>query len=351
MPRLCADQDRRSEFVFVQGFSFSARFDVNGVPMRVLITCPPMLRAIDRFRPLFAEQGLEIETPPVVQILSEAELLDLVPKFEGWIIGDDPATAKVFEAGKRGKLKAAVKWGVGVDNVDFVACQRLQIPISNTPGMFGKEVADIAVSYVTALARQTFAIDSGVKAGAWPKPAGISLAGRRVALAGFGDIGRNTARRLTAADMDVVVYDPFSELQAREAGYATAVWPEGLENADFIVITCALTSENRHMLSATVLNRCQTGVRIVNVARGPLIDEAALYEGLHRGQVHSAALEVFEVEPLPSDSPLRTLGGRCIFGSHNSSNTEDAVTRTSLKAIELMAGFLGQDALQMQQKG
>lgn len=308
--------------------------------MRILITCPPMLRAIDRFRSIFAERGLEIVTPNVVQILTRDELLALVPQFEGWIIGDDPATAEIFEAGVAGKLRAAVKWGVGVDNVDFNACKRLNIPISNTPGVFGREVADIAMSYVTALARQTVFVDAGVKSGQWPKPAGISLAGRTAALVGYGDIGRNTAKRLVAAEMNVVVYDPFLKAQADAAGYATANWPEGVENVDFIVITCALTKENRHMLNSLVLARCQPGVRVVNVARGPLIDEAALCECLRTGHVHSAALEVFEIEPLPADSPLRAFSDRCIFGAHNSSNTIDAVTRTSLKAIDLISGFL-----------
>lgn len=309
--------------------------------MKILITCPPMLRAIDEFRPGFTAAGVKIGTPDVVQILPEDELVRLVPEYDGWIIGDDPATARVFEAGKAGRLKAAVKWGVGIDNVDFTACRRLGIPISNTPGMFGREVADIAVSYVTALARQTYTIDREVKAGQWIKPAGISLAGRSVALVGFGDIGRNTAKRLLAAEMNVVAYDPCFQPVAGLEAVRNAVWPSRIEEADFIVITCALTKENRHMLDAVVLSRAKPGVRIVNVARGPLIDETALAEALRSGQVHSVALEVFEVEPLPGESPLRSFGDRCLFGAHNSSNTIDAVRRTSHKAIALLASYLG----------
>lgn len=308
--------------------------------MKVLITCPPMLRAIDRFRPLFAERGIEITTPNVVQILAEEELIQLVPQFDGWIIGDDPATARVFEAAAAGKLKAAVKWGVGVDNVDFAACKRLNIPISNTPGMFGREVADIAMAYVVALARQTYTVDREVKAGVWAKPAGISLADRVVGLIGFGDIGRQTARRLLAADMKVVVYDPFYKVAAGLEQVEPASWPDRIGEADFLIFTCALTEGNRHMLRRETLAMCKPGVRIVNVARGPLIDEAALSDALQSGHVHSAALEVFETEPLPAGSPLRSYGDRCLFGSHNSSNTIDAVTRTSLKAVDLIATFL-----------
>jgi D-3-phosphoglycerate dehydrogenase / 2-oxoglutarate reductase len=308
--------------------------------MKVLITCPPMLRSIEHFRSLFAERGIEITTPNVVQILSEEELIQLVPQFDGWIIGDDPATARVFEAGIAGKLKAAVKWGVGVDNVDFAACKRLNIPISNTPGMFGREVADMAMAYVVALARQTYTVDREVKAGVWAKPAGISLADKTVGLVGFGDIGRQTAKRLLAADMKVIVYDPFYKPFAGLEAVQSATWPERIEEADFLVFTCALTKDNRHMLRTETLQQCRSGVRVVNVARGPLIDEQSLAKGLESGHVQSAALEVFEIEPLPIESSLRKFGDRCLFGSHNSSNTIDAVRRTSLMAIDLISGFL-----------
>lgn len=307
--------------------------------MKILVTCPPMLRMIDSFRELFAQYGAEITTPDVVQTLSVEELKQLVPQHDGWIIGDDPATREVFTAGKAGQLKAAVKWGIGVDNVDFAACKDLGIPIVNTPNMFGGEVADVAVGYVIALARETFEIDRGVRAGNWPKPRGISLSGKTVALVGFGDIGRNTARRLLAADMKIVAYDPFAQPSPELPAVEMATWPERIEEADFIVMNCALTDSSRHMLNADVLAKAKTGVRVVNVGRGPLIDEKALENALQSGKVYSAALDVFEIEPLPMSSPMR-IHPRCVFGSHNASNTSDAVARTSQIAIAKLMSFL-----------
>ncbi len=308
--------------------------------MKILITCPPMLRMIDSFRPLFAQHNAEITTPDVVQTLSVEELKALVPQHDGWIIGDDPATREVFEAGKAGKLKAAVKWGIGVDNVDFAACKDLGLPITNTPNMFGGEVADIAVGYVIALARQTFDIDRGVRAGDWPKPRGISLAGKTVALVGYGDIGKNTAKRLLAADMMVVAYDPYATDDPAMPQVQRATWPQRIDEADFIVINCALTPSSQHMLNAEVLAQCKSGVRVVNVGRGPIIDEPALEAALASGQVFSAALDVFETEPLLMHSTLRS-HPRCVLGSHNASNTADAVVRTSEIAIGKLIGFLG----------
>lgn len=308
--------------------------------MKVLITCPPMLRQLDEFRPLFAEKNLEVIAPNVVQVMTEEELIELVPTVDAWIIGDDPATRRVFEAGKAGNLKAAVKWGVGVDNVDFAACRDLGIPITNTPQMFGAEVATIAVSYVLGLARQTYLIDREVRQGNWPKPAGMSLAGCTVALVGFGDIGKATARFLRAFEMHINVYDPFAPRTASdEANYQFLTFPEKLELADFVVTTCALTAKTRHIINADVIGRMKTGVRIVNVSRGGIVDEAALIEALKSGQVQAAGLDVFETEPLPMDSELRQFD-RCIFGTHNGSNTIQGVRRASHQALHALFQYL-----------
>jgi len=299
-----------------------------------------MLRGIEEFRSIFEEKGIELITPNVVQTLSEEQLIEILPGVDGWIIGDDPATERVFTEGKKGKLKAAVKWGVGVDNVDFKAANALGIPISNTPQMFGNEVADVAVAYLLGLARQTYQIDREVRKGNWIKPAGMSLTGKKVALVGLGDIGFNTAKRLNAFDMDIVAYDPFTKLTAQEAGVSEiAVFPAKLGEADFVVITCALTASSYHMINAESISKMKDGVYVINVSRGGLIDEPALIDALQSGKVKAAALEVFETEPLPADNPLRDLD-QCIFGTHNGSHTVEGVRRASLKAIDLIFGYL-----------
>lgn len=307
---------------------------------KILITCPPMLGAIESFRPIFDNASVELSTPNVVQTLSIGQLKELVPQHDGWIIGDDPANREVFSAGKNGRLKAAVKWGIGVDNVDFNACREFNIPIENTPDMFGEEVADIAMGYVIALARETFEIDRAVRAGQWLKPRGISLSGKTVALVGYGDVGKSTSRRLMAAGMQVIAYDPFIKHSIEDNDIEIARWPNRLEEADFLVITCSLTASSHHMINAAVLERVKKGVRVVNVGRGPVVDETALEGALKSGAIYSAALDVFEEEPLKMSSYLRE-HPHCIFGSHNASNTQEAVERTSYVAIKKLFGFLG----------
>jgi D-3-phosphoglycerate dehydrogenase len=302
-----------------------------------------MLRRIEEFREIFSKKNIDLLTPNVIQVLSEEELLEIVPNVDGWIIGDDSATRKVFEAGKLGKLKAAVKWGVGTDNVDFEACKQLNIPISNTPQMFGGEVADLAIAYLLGLARQTYYIDREVRSGNWVKPAGISMSGKVVAVVGLGDIGQATIKRLKGFDVIINAYDPYTNLRANNLEINNILtFPNEIDDADFIILTCALTETSKHMINANTLSLMKTGVSIVNVARGPLINENDLIASLNNGKVSSVALDVFEVEPMTIDNNLRQFN-QCIFGTHNGSNTKEAVRRASLRAIELLFNYLNID--------
>lgn len=305
----------------------------------VIVTCPPMLGQFDRFVEPAEKLGIRLHRANVTQVLSEDELCELIPNYDGWIIGDDPATRRVFGVAKQGKLTAAVKWGIGVDNVDFNACKDLGIPIINTPMMFGEEVADVATAFVISLARELFSIDRGVREGGWPKPAGISLRGRTVGVVGLGDIGKATCERMQALGLKVVAYDPGVAGNAGIEGLERAQWPDRIPELDFLVFTCSLNDKNYHMLNAKVLKIAKAGLRVVNVARGPLIDEGALVDALESGRVHSVALDVFEIEPLAKNNPLRKFE-RCIFGSHNGSNTVDAVIRASTQALKSLADFL-----------
>lgn len=308
--------------------------------MKVLITCPPMLKAINELKYLFDEKEIELVTPNVIQVLTEDELVEILPDVDAWIIGDDPATERVFVAGRQGKLRAAVKWGVGVDNVDFTACEKLGIPIQNTPRMFGNEVADIALAYFTGLARETYRIDREVRQGSWIKPPGMSTTDKTVALIGLGDIGLATARRLKGFDVKINAYDPFTSLNAENAGVNQILeFPEKLDEADFVIVTCALTPSSFHLINEKSIGHMKDGVKIINVSRGSLIDESALVSALKCGKVSAAGLDVFEIEPLPLESELRQFD-QCIFGTHNGSNTREAVIRASHRAIDILFGFL-----------
>ena len=242
---------------------------------KVLVTCPPMLGMLNYFHNYANSKNIELVPAKVTQTLTEQELIELLPNYDGWIIGDDPASRKVFESGKKGKLKAAVKWGIGVDNVDFNACKEFNIPIINTPFMFGSEVADVALAYVIGLARHLHYIHLENRINKlWVKPSGISLSAKNIAVIGLGDIGRQLVKRLLACEMNVTAYDPFvATLEIPKIN--REIWPNNIDKMDFIVFTCSLNKDNRHMLKlcyssffSNFLHHLVTGesaVKIINV--------------------------------------------------------------------------------------
>ena len=299
---------------------------------RVLITCPQLQQTIDGYRDFFAERNIEIELPHVEQQLDESDLLDIIDRFDGVIAGDDEFSAPVLEKGKR--LKVIAKWGVGMDSIDLDAAERLGIRVSNTPNMFSDEVADVVMGYIVLLARQLHKLDQSVRSGDWMKIQGMSLHGKTLGVIGVGSIGQAVAQRALAAGMSLLGSDvaPVPTSFVEETGIQLVDLGKLLQVSDFISLNCTLTPANRHMLGPREFSMMKTGVCIVNTARGPLIDEAALVQALEEGRVAGAALDVFEKEPLPLDSPLRRFDN-CIFGTHNSSNTSEAVMQVNEIAI------------------
>lgn len=299
---------------------------------RVLITCPQLQHTIDHYRELFAAHDIEIELPHLVQHMSESELLTLIDQFDGVIAGDDEFTARVLAKGTR--LKTIAKWGVGIDAIDVEAAKHLGIRVSNTPGTFSDEVADVVMGYVILLARQLHKLDQSVRNGGWLKIQGTSLRGKTLGVLGVGSIGQAVIRRARAAGMAVLGYDiaPVSATFVEETNCRILALEELLPAADFISLNCNLTPANRHMLAAREFTLMKPGVYLINTARGALIDEVALLQALREAKVAGAALDVFEHEPLVPESPLRQFDN-CIFGTHNSSNSLEAVMRVNELAI------------------
>jgi D-3-phosphoglycerate dehydrogenase len=206
--------------------------------------------------------------------------------------------------------------------------------------MFGTEVAELAVAYMIGLVRQTYFIDRQIRQGNWAKPTGISLEGKCAAIIGLGDIGASTAKRLRAFGMKLHGYDPRSSLDITELFVDERLrFPDRIHEADFLILACSLNESTRHIINARTIELLKDGVYLVNVSRGPLVDEQSLVAALSSGKIAGAALDVFEQEPLPAGSPLRNFE-QCIFSSHNGSNAVEAVLRASHRAMELLFAFL-----------
>jgi len=309
---------------------------------KILLTCPPMIGMVDAFSEDFENANFDVTVPEFTQEMSEDALCDIIGAYDGWIIGDDTASRRVLEAGVKGRLKACMRWGVGTNNVDFAAFEEFNIPIENTPGVFGREVADLACHYVTGLARDTFTIDRKVKQGEWFKPIGQSLWSARALIVGFGDIGQNLAKRLLAHDMEVWFYDPHVEKSDIAPGCSKVTWPHALSHVDYVIFTAPLNDNTYHMLNMDNIELVKKGIKLVNVGRGPLIAEHALIKGLSEGYINSAALDVFESEPFSPETHnnLMQLSDRLIVGSHNGSNTKEAVALVSRMCVRRLENFL-----------
>ena len=307
---------------------------------RVLVSCVQMQRELPKFEGEFAARGIELVVPEVQQQLSEAELLQIMPDIDGVIVGDDKFTAAVLEASPR--LQILSKWGIGLDCIDQEAAARLGITVTNTPGVFADDVANVATCYILMLARALHRVDAAVRAGTWLKVEGESLRGKVLGVVGLGSIGRATAERGRALGMAVVGSDPADPARAaaEAGGVRTAPLEEVLAAADYLVLSCPLTPETHHLIDAGALSAMKPGAKLINVARGPIVDEPALVEALRGARLAGAALDVFEVEPMPANSPLRELP-QVILGAHNGSNAKEAVERTSRLAVENLLANLG----------
>jgi len=240
--------------------------------------------------------------------LSERELVDLIPEFSALVVrSQTKVTADVLNSGT--KLRVVGRAGVGVDNVDVETATRRGIIVLNAPGGNTVSTAEHAFSLLLSAARKIPQADANVRSKNWDKKnfEGVELYNKTLGVIGMGRIGSELSRRAIAFGMRVIAYDPYlSATRARSLQVELVdELDDLLTSADFISLHTPLTSETRHILNATRLQKTKRGVRIINCARGGLIDETALVKALQDGHVAAAALDVFEVEPLPADSPLR----------------------------------------------
>ena len=299
-------------------------------PDRVLISCQHVWAAAEEVIPKLERVGLEVDMPRFAgQQLEEADLLPIIDRYVGILAGDDHLTRPVLEAGR--SLRVISKWGIGVDSIDLVAAEKLGIRVLNTPGVFGEELADYAMGYLHLLARRQHEVNQEVKGGIWHKVQGSSLAGKTLGIVGLGSSGRALARRAVAASMRVLGFDVIEVPE--NSDYERVDLADLLAGSDVISLHLPATPDTRHLIDEAALGLMKPGAWLINISRGALVDEAALVVALREGRIGGAALDVFEEEPVSADNPL--LGfDNVVVGSHNGSNTREAVERTTALAVE-----------------
>ncbi len=309
--------------------------------MRVGITCIQLIRDLDRFRPSLNDAGLEIVVPEIPgQHLEGDALVEALKGCVGVVAGDDRFDAGVLE--RLPDLRTIAKWGIGVDGIDLEAAALLGVEVTNTPGEFADEVADVTIGYVIMLARGLHLIDRGVRSGLWPKPAGRSLSALRLGIVGLGNIGRAVAKRGIFLGMKVVGSDPSPESASAATllGVELLAFDDLLVGCDVIAVTAPHDSSTYHLFDTSAFEKMRPGTLFVNTGRGPVVDTRALVDALDDGVVAAAAVDVLEEEPPGLDHPLFRFE-QVVFGSHNASNTLEASDRVHRRVIRNLSKSLG----------
>lgn len=308
---------------------------------KVAVTCLQLIRDLEQHRASLEDAGLTITVPVIRgQRLVGDELAAALDACVGVIAGDDRFTADVLD--RCPQLRVISKWGIGIDGIDLAAAAARGIIVTNTPGVFDDEVADVAMGYIVMLARHLHVIDHGVRSGSWPKLPGTSLRGATLGIVGLGGIGRAVAIRAAAAGMIVCGADPSPESAAAASAIGVSVvpFPDLLAASDFVSVNCPLIAETRHLFDADAFAQMKRDAYLVNTGRGAVVSTVALVDALEAGTLAGAALDVMEDEPPLPGSPLL---GRpdVILGSHNASNTLQASARVHLLAIKNLTRELG----------
>ncbi len=308
---------------------------------KVLLTAPYMIPVVDRFRPVFEKYNLNLIVPDVHERMEEADLLSYAGQFDGAICGDDRYTQRVIEACVP-RLKVISKWGTGVDSIDADACSRYGIKLCRTPNAFTFPVADTILGYILAFARRQPWMDREMKSGTWEKIPGRALNECTLGVIGVGNIGKAVTRRARAFDMkvygtDVIEIDP---VFIAETGIEITSLQSLLSNSDFISVSCDLNPTSYHLINNNTLALMKPNAVLINTARGPIVDENALIEALQVKRLAGAALDVFEFEPLPLDSPLLKMDN-VLLAPHNSNSSPAAWERVHWNTIRNLLDGLG----------
>jgi D-3-phosphoglycerate dehydrogenase / 2-oxoglutarate reductase len=307
----------------------------------ILLSAPYMLPFIDRFMPVFEAYGLEIILPEVHERLEEEQILAYAGQFDGAICGDDRYTERVLIA-CASRLKIISKWGTGIDSLDQQAAARLGIKIARTPNAFTLAVADTVMGYILAFARRQPWMDRAMKAGQWEKQLGRSLSECTLGVVGVGNCGKAVLRRARAFGMrllgnDIIEIPPDFLL---ENGVEMTSLADLLAQADFISLNCDLNPTSHHLINGETLAWLKPNAVLINTARGPIVHEAALAAALQDKQLAGAALDVFEVEPLPIDSPLMGMDN-VLLAPHNANSSPAAWERVHWNTIRNLLEGLG----------
>jgi len=282
---------------------------------------------------MLAKAGCEVVLPsPLGPFPSEA-LLPKLPGVDAVLASPDGFNAEILSSPEAASLKIISRWGVGYDSIDIPAATRNGVVVAYTPGMLNETVADWTFTLLLGMARRLHLCHASMARHEWQNHWGDDVFGRTLGLVGCGRIGRAVAKRALGFGMRVIAHDLHPDPSATEIQYLP--FESVLQESDYLSLHAALTPQSRGLIGEAQLRLMKPRAYLVNTARGPLVDEAALRRALDGGWIAGAALDVFTKEPLPLDSPLRG-APNLLLAPHNASfarDTGEAVSNAAAEAI------------------
>lgn len=303
---------------------------------KILISAPYMHAEKEKVMEMLKDfPFFDADFIPVEERLGEKDLLPIISKYDGILCGDDRITDKVIDAAVN--LKVIVKWGTGIDSIDKKYAESKGVKVFRTPGAFTEPVSDTTLAMMLSEVRGLVRNDKIVRSGRWEKPQGYMLREKTIGIIGFGDIGQAVAKKLIPFGPKVLVNDirQIDDKILKSLNVTHVSKDEIYKTCDIISLHCDLNSTSKYILNKESFSKMKRKPFIINNARGPLIKESDLIEALREEFVSGAGLDVYENEPLPEDSPLRSIDN-VILSCHNSNSSPvcwDAVHQNSLKMM------------------
>ncbi len=299
----------------------------------ILVSAPYMIPIIDRFQPVFERFGMQTIITPTRERLEEADILAYASQFDGTLCGDDQYTRRALQACAP-RLKVISKWGTGIDSIDAQAAAELGIMVGRTPNAFTLAVADTVLGYMLAFVRRQPWMDRDMRQGCWEKLPGRSLSECALGVVGVGTIGKAVMRRARVFGMELLGTDivEIGPDFLRENRVEMTSLEDLLNRSDFVSLNCDLNPTSYHLINPQTLAQMKPTGILINTSRGPVVDEPALIQALQTGTIAGAALDVYENEPLPADSPLLQLDN-VMLAPHNANSSPAAWERVHAHTI------------------
>ena len=299
---------------------------------RILITWRNVIKNIDKYKNIFKNKKIKFDLIQERQNVKEKTLLKIIHKYDGILCGDDEITKKVIDKAK--KLKVISKWGAGMDSIEVEYAKENKIKVFNSPNAFPESVSVYAIGLIIALSRKLFDSDKSIRNGKWEKFQGSQLAEKKLGIIGYGRIGKRIAHLAKGFNFDIFINDINTSLKRniKKSGYKFLTKKNLIKKVDFLCLAVDLNKKSFHMIGKKEFHLMKKNLILINISRGPVVEEAFLIKALKEKKIAGAGLDVFEYEPLGIKNQLRKMNN-CILSAHNAFNTHEASIQTNNSSI------------------